>query len=96
MSLALKKTPICHSLLDLVRASHIVPWKDCPGDAERLNVHNGLLLSALWDAAFDRGLVTFDDDGRPEFSPGLSERARTELRSQHSIPLTENHRERLA
>ena len=40
----------------LLRASHIVPWKDCTSNAERLDVHNGLLLSALWDAAFDRGL----------------------------------------
>ena len=47
----------------LLRASHIIAWKDCDSDAERLDVHNGLLLSALWDAAFDRGLVTFDDDG---------------------------------
>ena len=35
----------------LLRASHIVPWKDCTCNAERLDVHNGLLLSALWDAA---------------------------------------------
>ena len=31
----------------LLRASHIVPWAEC-GDAQRLDVHNGLLLSALW------------------------------------------------
>jgi len=48
---------------DLLRASHMIPWSDCATDAERLDVHNGLLLSALWDAAFDAGLVTFDDDG---------------------------------
>src|SRR5579872_3873481 len=30
----------------LLRASHIIPWADCKSDAERLNVHNGLLLSA--------------------------------------------------
>jgi hypothetical protein len=35
----------------LLRASQIVPWAEC-GDAQRLDVHNGLLLSALWDAAF--------------------------------------------
>ena len=80
----------------LLRASHIVPWKDCPNDAERLNIHNGLLLSALWDAAFDRGLVTFDDDGQPAFSPALSDPARTELRWRHPIPLTDKHRQRLA
>src|SRR5262249_33086646 len=44
----------------LLRASHIVPWADCT-DAQRLDVHNGLLLSALWDAAFDRGLISFAD-----------------------------------
>jgi predicted restriction endonuclease len=60
-----------------------------------LDVHNGLLLSALWDAAFDRRLVTIDEDGRPEFSPALSEAARAELRWQGQIQLTEKHRARL-
>ena len=48
---------------DLLRASHIVPWNRCEEEAERLNPDNGLLLSSLWDAAFDRGLVSFDDAG---------------------------------
>lgn len=80
----------------LLRASHIIPWADCETDAERLDVHNGLLLSALWDAAFDRALVTFDDNGSPEFSKRLSERARKELRWNSSITLTDGHRLRLA
>jgi hypothetical protein len=80
----------------LLRASHIIPWAECETDAERLNVHNGLLLSALWDAAFDRALVTFDDEGKPEFSPGLSEQARAQLRWSAPIPLTDEHRRRLA
>lgn len=80
----------------LLRASHIVPWMACNTDAERLDVYNGLLLSALWDAAFDRGLVTFGDDGQPEFSPALSEAARAELRFQSPIALTDKHRVRLA
>ncbi len=79
----------------LLRASHIIAWKDCESDAERLDVHNGLLLSALWDAAFDRGLVTFDDAGQPEFSSAVSETARAELRWQGPIPLTDKHRARL-
>ena len=79
----------------LLRASHIVPWKDCRSDAERLDVYNGLLLSALWDAAFDRGLVTFDDEGQPQFSPSLSDVARAELRWQDPIPLTDKHRKQL-
>jgi hypothetical protein len=56
----------------LLRASHIVPWAECESDAKRLDVHNGLLLSALWDAAFDAGLVGFDDDGRVIASPSLT------------------------
>ena len=80
----------------LLRASHIVPWTKCPDDAERLNIYNGLLLSALWDAAFDKGLVTFNDDGRPELSPLLSVAAQGELRWRDPISLTAKHRERLA
>lgn len=80
----------------LLRASHIIAWKDCASDADRLDVHNGLLLSALWDAAFDRGLVTFDDDGLPQFSPKLSETARAEMRWHAPIPLTDKHRARLS
>lgn len=80
----------------LLRASHIIPWKECQTDADRLDVHNGLLLSALWDAAFDRGLVTFDDEGHPQFSLTLSEAGRAELRWQNPIPLTNKHKERLA
>ncbi len=79
----------------LLRASHIIPWAECDSDAERLNVHNGLLLSALWDAAFDRALVTFDDEGEPLFSPKLSDAARAELRWKSRITLTAQHRHRL-
>jgi hypothetical protein len=80
----------------LLRASHIIPWAECESDAERLDVHNGLLLSALWDAAFDRALVTFDDEGTPEISPCLSGQARAELRWSSPISLTDEHRRRLA
>ncbi|MDR3422489.1 MAG: HNH endonuclease signature motif containing protein [Candidatus Acidoferrales bacterium] len=62
----------------LLRASHIVPWADC-NDEQRLNVHNGLLLSALWDAAFDCGLVSFADDGTSRASSSLSAAARQAL-----------------
>jgi hypothetical protein len=79
----------------LLRASHIVPWSECTDDAQRLDVHNGLLLSALWDAAFDRSLVTFDDDGKPEFSPKLSDAARQALHWEQPIPLSDEHRQNL-
>lgn len=80
----------------LLRASHIKPWARCESDAERLNVHNGLLLSALWDAAFDKGLVTFEDDGTPRFAPGLSAEARAALCWRAPLRLTAQHRAQLA
>jgi len=54
-----------------------VPWAECDNDAHRLDVHNGLLLSALWDAAFDAGKISFADDGQVLFPPslGATERA---------------------
>lgn len=46
----------------LLVASHIVPWSQ--DKANRLNPSNGLCLSALHDRAFDKGLITLDDDFR--------------------------------
>ena len=57
----------------LLRASHIVPWAECKNDGQRLDVFNGLLLAAHWDAAFDAFLVSFDDGGQAIASPRLSD-----------------------
>jgi hypothetical protein len=67
------QTPRLNTVSDasLLRASHIVPWAECDDDAHRLDVHHGLLLSALWDAAFDAGKVSFNDAGEPMFHPSL-------------------------
>jgi predicted restriction endonuclease len=54
---------------DLLVASHILPWGSHP--TERLNVRNGICLSRLHDAAFDRGLIAFDDNLRLLLSPML-------------------------
>lgn len=71
----------------LLRASHIVPWNRCETEAERLSPDNGLLLSALWDAAFDRGLVGFDNDGTALFAAGLEERSGRLLRQSARLAL---------
>ncbi len=42
----------------LVNASHIIPWsKD---EKRRADPTNGIALNALYDRAFDRGLISFD------------------------------------
>jgi putative restriction endonuclease len=83
---------------ELLRASHIIGWADCDSDQERLNVYNGLLLSSLWDAAFDTGLVTFDDDGRVIVSPAMNSKAIQALQIENTpvLSLTDEHRRRLA
>lgn len=45
-----------------LRASHIKPWSACT-DIERLDGNNGLLLAPHIDHLFDRGWISFKDDG---------------------------------
>jgi putative restriction endonuclease len=56
---------------DLLRASHIKPWRYST-NAERLNRFNGLLLLPQYDHLFDRGYITFDDEGALDPSPAIS------------------------
>ena len=68
------RTQCCISGLnvpEVLRASHIVGWAE--DEANRLNPANGLCLSASYDAAFDRHLISFDEDCRLIFSPVLAE-----------------------
>ncbi len=55
----------------LLIASHIKPWSESE-EHERLIPQNGLLLNALYDKAFDRGLITFDDNYKLKVSQGLA------------------------
>ena len=68
----------------LLRASHIVPWAECETDSLRLDVYNGFLLSSLWDAVFDAGLVTFSAEGVPIASTKLSASGLRALRLDES------------
>jgi hypothetical protein len=56
---------------ELLLASHIKPWS-VSNNSERLDPDNGILLSALIDRLFDRGLITFEDDGAILVSQKLS------------------------
>jgi 5-methylcytosine-specific restriction enzyme A len=49
--------------LELLIASHILPWATASDD-ERLDVHNGILLSPTYDALFDRHLISFENNGK--------------------------------
>lgn len=56
---------------EVLRASHIIPWAE--KEETRLDPANGLCLSATYDAAFDKHLITFDEDYRLVLSPVLKE-----------------------
>jgi hypothetical protein len=49
-------------------ASHIKPWR-VADNAERLDGENGLLLTPNLDRLFDRGFISFEDDGTLLLSP---------------------------
>lgn len=51
-------------------ASHMKPWRFCT-DKEKLDGCNGLLLSPHIDRLFDRGWISFGDDGAVLKSPKL-------------------------
>jgi len=48
--------------LEHLRASHIKPWRDSTNQ-ERLTGENGLLLTPSIDHLFDRGFISFNEDG---------------------------------
>ena len=53
----------------LLFASHIIPWSK--NEQERLNPENGICLSALYDKAFDSGLIGINDRYEVVFSTTL-------------------------
>ena len=55
----------------LLVASHIIPWAS--NETERMNPENGICLSSLYDKAFDKGLISFTNDGKVIFSDKLKE-----------------------
>lgn len=82
------------AIRELVRASHIKPWR-AANNRERLDPRNGLALSPNYDAAFDRGIVSFRDDGRVWIAPTATRRDIEKLgfREEHSLErITDGHR----
>jgi hypothetical protein len=87
--------------LDVLIASHIVPWAEST-DPERLDIHNGILLSPTYDALFDRHLISFENNGSIILSDaidhdayvkiGVSGDERIANLSRYNIEYLERHR----
>lgn len=69
----------------LLVASHIIPWAE--NEKERLNPENGLCLSALYDKAFDKGLITLDNHYRVVLADKLKVFAKEPYYEKHFSPI---------
>lgn len=70
-------------LPEVNRASHIIGWAE--RSATRMDPRNGLCLSATYDAAFDRKLISFDKDYRLMLSKTIRERVANEALETHFL-----------
>jgi len=68
---------------EVLRASHITSWAN--DKTNRMNPANGLCLSATYDAAFDRHLISFDEDYRIILSPKLKKYTTNEAFNEYFI-----------
>lgn len=53
-------------------ASHCKPWRECENSYERLDGENGLMLTPSIDHLFDRGFISFENNGDLLVSPVAS------------------------
>ncbi|WP_119789039.1 HNH endonuclease [Flavobacterium anhuiense] len=70
---------------ELLFASHIVPWS--ADEKYRLEPENGICFSALYDKAFDKGLIGINTDLKIIFSDSLKKKKDTEYFQKYFAPI---------
>ncbi len=95
--------PACGKTASLLTASNINPVIHC-NEEEMSDPYNGLLLTTAYDKLFDRGFISFNDDGTivisemlpaPDaFSLGLKPDICIKLDSRH-LPYLQFHRDKI-
>ena len=78
----------------LLIASHIKPWKDSE-NYEKLDTYNGFLLTPNLDKLFDRGYISFDDEGCILFSNLLNDKEDLFLNENMQVKIENEHRKYL-
>lgn len=66
---------------ELLLASHIIPWSK--NEEHRLNPENGICFSALYDKAFDKGLIGINTNHEIIFSDSIKKKKETEFYKQY-------------
>ncbi len=72
-------------LPELLFASHIIPWSK--NEDERLNPENGIFLSALYDKAFDRGLIAVNEKYQILISEKLKKKKDADYYGKYFAPI---------
>lgn len=85
----------------ILTASHIKPWSKCKNIDEKLDLHNGFLFAPNIDKLFDKGFISFDNNGKIKISKrigkkqyeilGISSNMKIRINERHKIYL-EYHR----
>jgi putative restriction endonuclease len=67
----------------LLVASHIIPWSE--DASRRADPTNGIALNALYDKAFDRHLISFDEDFRLVLSSKIKAKAKDAMVQEYFL-----------
>ncbi|MGO4820074.1 MULTISPECIES: HNH endonuclease [unclassified Flavobacterium] len=74
---------------ELLLASHIIPWSK--NEKQRLNPENGICFSALFDKAFDKGIIGINQNFKIVLSDSLKKKKSTTFYQNHFASI-ENHK----
>ena len=72
-------------LPQLLLASHIIPWSK--NEEHRLNPENGICLSALYDKAFDKGIIGINQKYQVVLSSQLKKKSQMDYYQTHFAPV---------
>lgn len=75
-------------------ASHIKPWSQS-NNQERLDINNGLLLCPNHDALFDKGYISFDEDGTIMISDSLDVDTKIFMNVNESMNISMNENQQV-
>ena len=70
---------------ELLFASHIIPWSK--NEEHRLNPENGICFSALYDKAFDKGLIAINTNHEIIFSDIIKKKKENDFYIKYFTPI---------
>ena len=85
---------LCHiNIHELLIASHIKPWAKCV-PREQIDLNNGTLFCVTHDSLFDKGYISFSDDGKILISHLISQEMYEKLQININIKINLNKQQK--